>query len=238
MTVPSSVRLTLMALLVSTLSPALAQTLPPPQNVLNLQASASLEVPYDLLTVVMAVTREGPDANTVQQQLKQALDAALTEARKSARPGQVDVRTGQFSLYPRHNSKGAIAGWQGTAELILEGRDIATVAQLSGRLPTLAVQRLGWALSREAREKVEGDAAAEAIARFKARAAEYSRQFGQSGYTLKEVNVMANEPGGGPVPVMMRAKGTMESADAALPVEPGRGTVTVTVAGSVQMSAR
>ena len=49
----------------------------------------------------MTTTREGQDAATVQSQLKQALDAALAEARKAARPGQVEVQTGNFSLYPR-----------------------------------------------------------------------------------------------------------------------------------------
>jgi hypothetical protein len=38
----------------------------------------------------------------VQTQLKAALDAALAEAKKSAQPGQLDVRTGNFSLSPRY----------------------------------------------------------------------------------------------------------------------------------------
>ena len=63
---------------------------------LSLSASASLEVPNDMLTVLLATRREGSDAQQVQQALKQALDAALTEARKSAKPGQVEVRTGNF----------------------------------------------------------------------------------------------------------------------------------------------
>ncbi len=74
---------------------------PPPQGVLGLSANASVEVAKDLIAVTFSTTREGTDANTVQAQLKQALDAALGEAKKAARPGQVDVQTGNFSLYPR-----------------------------------------------------------------------------------------------------------------------------------------
>ena len=99
--------------------------LPPPQNVLQLSASGQVEVQQDLLSLSLTTTREGSDANAVQSQLKTALDAALAEARKAAQPGQMDVRTGNFSLYPRHGRDGKISGWNGTAELVLEGRDFA-----------------------------------------------------------------------------------------------------------------
>ena len=51
-----------------------------PQNVVQLSASGSVEVQQDLLSISMATTRDGPDAGTVQNQLKVALDAALTES--------------------------------------------------------------------------------------------------------------------------------------------------------------
>ena len=94
---------------------ATAQTLPPPQNVLQLSAAGTVDVTQDLLVVSLTTTRDGPDAATVQSQLKAALDAALTEARKAAQPGQLDVRTGNFGLSPRYAPLGKINGWQGTA---------------------------------------------------------------------------------------------------------------------------
>ena len=80
-----------------------------------------MEVTKDVLAIAFNTTREGSDAGAVQSQLKQALETALAEARKAARPGQVDVRTGNFSLYPRYSPKGGINGWQGSAEMIVEG---------------------------------------------------------------------------------------------------------------------
>ena len=62
-------------------------------------------------------------AAPLQTQLKQALDAALAEARKVARPGEVELRTGQFSLNPRYLPKGGSNGWVGSTELIVGGRD-------------------------------------------------------------------------------------------------------------------
>ena len=52
----------------------------PPQNVVQLSASGSVEVQQDLLSISMTTTRDGPDAGTVQNQLKVALDAALAES--------------------------------------------------------------------------------------------------------------------------------------------------------------
>jgi predicted secreted protein len=212
-----------------------AQTLPPPQNVLQLQANGTVEVQQDLLQMNLSTARDGTDPAVVQAQLKAALDAALNEAKKSAQPGQLDVRTGNFALYPRHNREGRISGWTGTAELILEGRDFARITQTAGRIQTLTLGGVSFGLSREQRAKVEGEAQAIAIERFKAKAAELARGFGFSGYTLREVAVNANEPGFAPRMRMAAQEARSSSADATVPVEPGRSTVVVTVSGSVQL---
>jgi predicted secreted protein len=225
--------------LAAALPPLHAQVLPPPQNVLALSSQASAEVTQDLLSIVLSVTREGPDAATVQSQLRQVLDAALGEARRAARPGQLDVRTGQFGVYPRYSAKGTLGGWQGTAELVLEGRDMAAISQLAGRLPGMTVARVGYGLSKEAREKAEGEIAAQAIQRFKARAEDYARQFGFGGYGIREVNVGQADAMPVQQPMFRRAMAAQAApADESVPVEAGRTTVTVVVNGSVQMSAR
>ena len=213
----------------------------PPVNLMSLSAAATQEVTMDTLSVTLAVVREGQDATLVQLQLRQVLDAALVEARKAAKPKALEVQTGAFSLNPRYanpsnrSAAPAIAGWTGRAELLIEGRDLPAVAQLVGRLTTLTVARVGFALSREARERVEEEATQQAIARFRARADGYSRQFGFGGYQIREVQVglqdapviMARAP-------MMRATAA-PAAEEALPVEAGKTTVSVSVSGTVQM---
>ena len=216
-------------------SAARADTLPPPQGVLNLTTSASVEVPRDLLAITFSTTRDGADAAAVQSQLRQALDAALAEARKAAKPGQVDVQTGAFSLSPRYSPKGGITGWQGTAELLVEGRDIAAISQLAGRITTLTVGRAAYNLSREAREKAEADASAQAIARYRARAGEYAKQFGYAGYAIREVAVNGSDAMPPVRPLAMRSMAAAQAPSEDLPVEAGRTTVTVTVSGTIQM---
>ena len=207
----------------------------PPQNVVQLSASGSVEVQQDLLSISMATTRDGPDAGTVQNQLKVALDTALAEAKKSAQPGQLDVRTGNFSLYPRYARDGKINGWQGTAELVLEGRDFARISTVAGKVQTLTMGNVAFSLSREQRTKVEGEAQSIAIDRFKAKAADIAKGFGFGGYTLREVSVNANDQGFVPRPRMMAMEAKAASSDAPVPVEAGKSTVLVTVSGSVQL---
>lgn len=231
---PATLALTLA--LAGVVGSAQAQTAPR-KDALNLSATASQEVTRDTLAVVFSTTRDGSDAATVQRQLKQALDAALAEARKVAKPGEVEVQTGNFALYPRYAAKGGINGWQGSAELLVQGKDTATIAQLTGRINTLSIARVGYSLSREAREKVEAEVVSQAISRYKARAADYARQFGFSGYQIGEVSVNTSE-GGGPMPMaapMMRMKAAAVM-DEALPVEAGKETVSVNVNGVVLMS--
>ncbi len=206
----------------------------PPQGVLSLAASASVEVTKDVLVLTFAATRDGADANAVQSELKRALDAALAEARRVAQPPQVEVSTGNFTLYPRYAPKGGIAGWSGRAELVVQGRDMAAISALAGRITTMTVAGVGHRLSREAQQRVEADVTAQAIARFRSLAGELAKQFGYDGYVVREVSVATGGDADHPVP-MLRA-GMAAAAEAApLPVEPGKGLVTANVSGSVQM---
>jgi predicted secreted protein len=216
---------------------ATAQTpnFPPPQNVLQLSASGHVEVQQDLLSLSLTTTREGSDPNAVQGQLKAALDAALVEARKAAQPGQLDVRTGNFSLYPRHGRDGKISSWNGTAELVLEGRDFARITQTAGKVQTMTLGNVSFGLSREQRAKVEAEAQAIAIDRFKSKAGELAKGFGFSGYSLREVAVNAHDQGFVPRPRTMAMEAKAAQADMAVPVEAGKSTVMVTVSGSVQL---
>ena len=206
-----------------------------PQNVLQLSTTGTVEVQQDLLTLHLTTTREGPEAAAVQNQLKAALDTALTEAKKAALPGQLDVRTGNFSLYPRYTRDQKISGWSGTAELVLEGRDFARITGTAAKIQTMTMGGVGFGLSREQRARVEGEAQSLAIERFKAKATELAKGFGFSGYTLREVAVNSNDQGFARPPRIMAMELKSAQADSPVPVEAGKSSVVVTVSGSVQL---
>ena len=205
------------------------------QNVVQLSANAAVETQQDILTITMNTTREAADANTVQTQLKTALDTALTEAKKNAAPGQLDVRTGNFSLYPRYGKDSKINGWQGSTELVLEGRDFAKISSTAGKIQTLTIGNVGFSLSREQRNKVETEAQQIAIERFRSKASDIAKSFGMNNYSLREVTVNAGDQGYTPRPRIAEMSMKIASADAAVPVEAGKSTVIVTVSGSVQL---
>jgi predicted secreted protein len=209
-------------------------TPPAMNNILSLQASATQEVAQDVIGIQMGTSRDGTDSVQVQAQLKTALDNALQIARAQAEPGQLDVRTGNFSLYPRYDRQGKINGWAGSAELVLEGKDFARISQVAGRIQTLSIQHVGFSLSRGARQAVEADVQARAVAAFQAKSQQLAKQFGFAGYGLREVNVSSADQYAGPRPRMMEmSKAAM--SDAPLPTEAGKTSVTVMVSGSIQL---
>lgn len=212
-----------------------ADTAPPVANQLSLSASASTEVTNDILVITFSTQREGADPAAVQAHLTQAVNAALAEARKAAQPGQVDISTGSFSVQPRYAPKGEPMKWQGVAELRAEGKDFDALTRLVGRIQTLSVASVGYRLSREARDKVQGEVSAQAIARFRSQAEAYARAFGFSGVTLRAVEISTGEAFAPPMPRFRMASAEMASAAPPLPVEAGKSSVAATVSGSVQM---
>jgi predicted secreted protein len=215
-----------------------AQSVPEPRrNLVSLSHSATQEVTQDLLTVTLQVMKEGSSAADVQTALKKLLDAGLTEARQAAQPNVMEVRTGVFSIHPRYSNQGKINGWQGQAQLVLEGQDMARIAQTVGRIEGMTVSNVGYGLSRALRERSASALTAQAIEGFKAHAMDVSKAFGFKSFALVEVNVQKGEPGFEPrmAPMMLRAA-SADAAPAPLPVEPGKGVVTVSVSGQVVLT--
>jgi predicted secreted protein len=214
-----------------------AQNLPTPElrNVVQLSSSGTVEVQQDLLTLTLSVTKEGSDAAQVQAQLRQATESALAEAKKAASAGAMEVRTGAFGLQPRYGRDGKINGWQGSSELVLEGRDFARIGTTAGKIQTLTISNAGFSLSRELRAKAEAEAQGLAIERFKTKATDIARGFGFAAYALREVSINANDQGFFPRQGAMAMALKSSMADAPVPMEAGKSAVVVSVSGTVQL---
>lgn len=208
---------------------------PPPQNVLQLNTSSTVEVAHDRVMLTLASTREGPQPGPVQEQLRSVIDEALAVLRPLAQEGQMEVRTGGFSVQPRYGREGRIQSWAGTAEVILEGRDIQRISRAATQAGSLTVSGVSFGLSREQLQRAEAQAQEQAIERFRAKAGELARSFGFPGYELREVTVQSAEQAPPPRPRMMAMEARKADADTAIPVEPGKTQVMVMVNGSVQM---
>ena len=69
-------------------------------------------------------------------------------------------------------------------------------------MQTLTIARVGFSLSREAREKVDGDVSAQAISRFRARADAVSRSSASPATRCARSTCASNDPAGQPQPVL------------------------------------
>jgi len=210
--------------------------LPVVSKVVNLSASSFTEVPQDWLVLTLNTTREAADAATVQNELKVALESALRVVREFEQGDSLQVRTGQFGLHPRYGTQGRIQGWRGTTELVLEGRDFERITRAAGRVQSLTMAQVAFSLSRQAQQRLESEVQAQAIQRFRARAAEVTRAFGYQDFELREVSVSSADEG---APMMRAPVMAMEmraaASEAPVPVQPGKSTVSITVSGSIQM---
>ena len=119
--------------------------------------------------------------------------------------------------------------------MILEGRDLERISILAGKIKGLTVGGVRFGLSLEQRDKMEQQAQTIAIARFKARATDLAKAFGFGGYALREIQLSSNEQEMTPRPRMMAMEARVTALDAPVPVEAGKVSVVVTVAGTVQL---
>ena len=237
-----ALRPTFAALSLSLASAAFAQSgaaMNPPQNVVSFQSSASTEVAQDQMRLTLSTTLEGSAAQEVQGRLKKAVEAALAEAKPQAQAEKMEVSTGSFRINPRYGKDSKITGWQGYAEVMLEGTDFARITGTAAAIKSLNMSGISFGLSPKTQREAEAKAQGEAIQSFKNRAQQLSAAFGFGSYNIREVNINGNEYGGmqpvanARMKVMMAAP--MMEADSGVPAEPGKTRVEVSVNGSIQM---
>jgi predicted secreted protein len=226
-----------LVLLVATTSLlARGQTMVEPRNVVQLSANGSVEAYQDWLTLTLSITKEGSDASAIQSYLRQVVDSALAETKKTVQSGAMEVRTGVFSLQPRYGNDGKMSGWVGIAELVLEGSDFPRIGSAATRVQSMTIGNLGFSLSRATRMQLESQAQKLAIEGFKSKATEIAHGFGFADYILREVSVNAADQNFSPRPLMMaKSVRAMATDSAPVPLESGKSQVLVTVSGAIQL---
>lgn len=218
-------------------SAAAAQAGTEPARVVHLKAQAERRLAQDWAIVTLVAHQQAEDAAAVQAQLRQTLQQALTQLRPHQQLGEFEVSSGGFAVQPRYGREGRIVGWHGSAELRLQGRDLARLATLAASLPGLALGGVRLELARETRREAESALRQQAIEAFRQQADEVARAFGARGWTLREVHVGVAAPAavGEPAGLRTMALPAAAEAGAPLPLEPGLAWLQVTVSGSVTL---
>ncbi|HTJ95456.1 MAG TPA: SIMPL domain-containing protein [Pararobbsia sp.] len=210
-----------------------AQMMPPPAGVLNLDASASADIPQDVVHITLAYEQQSDDPAALANALNERTEQVLAAAKRQA---GVTAQTGALTVYPSTDNNGHISGWRGRSEVRLDSRDFAAASKLAGSLSSqMQVANVTFSLAPETRDAAQAKLSGQAIAAFRQKAATASTAFGFGGYTIREVSVSGGESAP-PRPMMMRMAAAPSAKVADMPIEGGNSTVTVNVNGSVQMT--
>ena len=207
-------------------------------NQVSLRAEAQQEVAHDQMQVILYSEERDTDparlANTITKTLNQAVESARTHP-------QINVRLGNRSSYPVHDSKGQkITGWRERAELRLDSTDFSALSALTGELlQSLKMANMQFSIAPKTRAASEDQLLKEAISAFQARAQLVSEAFGSRSY--KVVNLNLNSSGFSQPPMYARSAKMLSSAmsdeSAVTPeVEAGSSQVSIIADGVIEVS--
>ncbi|HVN35978.1 MAG TPA: SIMPL domain-containing protein [Casimicrobiaceae bacterium] len=212
-----------------------AQPLQPPPfyNVVTLEASATADVPADTLTATLFTEEQGSDPGQLAAKVNARIEEALAKAKSEPK---VEARSGNYQTTPVYDRGNQITGWRIRADIVLESRDFKALSALAGQLqPTLKLWSMTFSLSRRARESAEATLTGEALARFQEKARAIAKALGFPGHSLGQISIRTEGPVQAVPMFRTAAVGVAEGTPPAgpVPVEPGKGTVSVFVSGSV-----
>jgi predicted secreted protein len=207
---------------------------PPFYNVVTLEASATSDMPADTLTATLFAEEQGPDPGQLAAKVNARIEEALAKAKSEPK---VEAHSGNYQTTPVYDRSNQITGWRIRADVILESRDFKAIGALAGQLqPTLKLWSMTFSLSRRAREAAEATLTNEALTRFQERARAIAKTLGFPGHSLGQITVRTEGPVQ-PVPMFRAAAAGMAEGlpppPGPVPVEPGKGAVTVVVSGTV-----
>lgn len=207
-------------------------------NQISLRAEAQQEVAHDQMQVILYTEARDADPAHLASTVTKTINSAVEKARKHP---QINVRLGNRSSYPVHDSKGQkITAWRERAEIRLESTDFSGLSALTGELlKTLKMANMQFSIAPKTRTNSEDQLLKEAISAFQARAKLVSEAFGSTSY--KVVNLNLNSSGFSRPPMYARStkmlSTSVASESAAIPeIEAGSSEVSIIADGVIEIS--
>lgn len=204
-------------------------------NRVNINATGQQEVDQNYLTMTLSYTSDGNNSKSVQQELTQKISAAIKKAKDQEDGEKLQVKSGQFSVYPRYQKQNII-GWTGQGSVILEGTDFEKISKVASELDGLVISDINTSVSPSLSKSKQLETTNQAISNFKDEAQNITEQFGFTHYTIKEISVSYDQPSRvfrAPLMAMAKADSVQESNE--LNVQPGKTNLVATVSGSIEM---
>ena len=201
---------------------------------LSLSATVSAEYQQDQIQLVFTARTEADDSGAANAQLIRSLNDAQ---KRLGKPDGVSISSGAIQIYPVYGQKNEPTIWRGRGELVLDSLDILAASQAADKLTgLLALSRVNFSLSDQARRDAHLLLTARAAKAFREKADMTAKAFGYEKYDIISLEMTDSGEMVGIRPMLM---GRMASADAistpALDLQPGQESVSVTVSGWVQL---
>jgi predicted secreted protein len=219
----------LVALVLLTPIPAMAQTSEQQATVLHLSQTAERKVVRDLLRIELRVEETGADPVALQSAINRRMVSALDRARQVQ---GVAVETGTYTVNEEEPKNGP-PRWRASEALVLTGKAADAVLKLGGTLQSagLLMSSLGYEVSPETVRGAEEDLTAEALAGLGQRAASIADRMHLSVLRYRDLRVGNAETGAGPMPRFAAM------AMAAPVAEPGQAQIRLTVSAELLLGA-
>jgi predicted secreted protein len=203
-------------------------------QLVNLQAEVVREVKNDQMQATLYTERNHSDPTVLAQTINQAINDAMTTARRYP---SVQVSTGSQNTYPLYDDKQKATGWRARAEIQLKSTDFKAASELIALLQSkLQVESVRFNVSPEQRTRVENELLGEVTRAFRQRADLLKTAWNASGYELVNVdlNTSSDSP---PVYPMYRMAMAKDAAGApeTQQVEGGDSKVRVSASGTIQL---
>jgi len=214
-------------------SPAFAHETPP-EGIVNLQASASVEVETDTMQAVISVEAENHDPSVLAKNINEKMAWAL----KAAKPFKdVKVKGGQYTSHQLYNKR-IFRAWRGSQTITLESKNSVQLGELMGVLQKkLLIKSLRYHVSKEKREAVNKKLIKLAIKNFKEQAQVVTQGFDKNKYIIHQISINTNNqqhPVYYAQPRMMAADSMMtKSAPANL--QQSSSNIRVNINGSIRL---
>lgn len=215
----------------------LAQAEPLNYGLVSLSESANQSIARDQMVLVLNIEEKGNNREQVASVVTQKVNAVLQEAKKHK---QFNTMLQSRSAYPLSdwvNGKRVDRGWQDSASIKLESKNMAALNQFAAQVQKhAAIGNIQYTVSTATMQEAERTLTRDVLQRFNQRAQYITQQLGGSGYKVVQLNVgnSSDDP-------VMRGYGAsmmMAAKAEAAPVQdtaPGEAELSLSVNGQIQV---
>jgi predicted secreted protein len=196
---------------------------------------ASIEVDNDEMLVVLSVSKDGPNATQISQEVLAKLSGAVERSKLHA---DIERKTGQISTTPVWGPNGKTKQWSAQAQLQLVSTNLSALSLLASELTdVMQITHVSFNLSAQQRAATEKKLLSTLAVNFQRKAHDLTDAFGFSRHEIKSLNFSQQNQN---IPVMRMAMATPRAmADGAGPVpiphEGGKTTISLHMSAQISL---